>query len=50
MARQRFTLPASYGGLLRYDEEVSYVKLNPGHVVIITLVVALTVILLHMLS
>ncbi len=30
---EKINLPVSYGGLLRYDEETSKIKLKPAHVI-----------------
>ncbi len=50
MAKDKVSLPASYGGLLRYDEALSAYKLEPGHVVALILVISGALFLLQLLG
>ncbi|MBR9689816.1 MAG: preprotein translocase subunit Sec61beta [Candidatus Altiarchaeota archaeon] len=50
MAKQKATLPASYGGLMRYDESLGDIKLSPGHVVVLVLAISALMILLKVLG
>lgn len=49
--KDRVTLPASYGGIMRYFEDFeTQVKLKPQQVIILTILVALFVIFLFLLN
>ncbi|HDN90902.1 MAG TPA: preprotein translocase subunit Sec61beta [Candidatus Aenigmarchaeota archaeon] len=49
--KEKITLPASYGGIMRYFEDFeTQVKLKPQQVIILTLLVALFVIFLFLLN
>ncbi|HDR53368.1 MAG TPA: preprotein translocase subunit Sec61beta [archaeon] len=50
MAKQKISLPSSMGGIMRYDEEVGGIKLAPGQVIILTLVVCGIILLLQLLK
>jgi len=50
VARDKITLPASYGGLLRYGETVAQVQVEPGHVILLTLLTSALILLLHLLK
>jgi preprotein translocase subunit Sec61beta len=43
------SLPASYGGLMRYTEAIGRVQLEPGHVVLIVAGVSAVLLLLNIL-
>lgn len=47
MAKPQVSLPASYGGLMRYDEALGDLKFEPGHVVALVGVVSIILILLN---
>ena len=40
-------LPSGQGGLMRFDESTSKIKISPGAVVVLCLLVILVVVLLH---
>lgn len=44
------SLPASYGGLMRYSEAIGRVQLEPGHVVIAVAALSLALLLLNALG
>lgn len=49
MPRDKVTMPASMGGLVRYfDEYKSKIEFDPGHVVVLALVVIILEIVLHL--
>ena len=50
VAKPKITLPASYGGILRYDETVAEIQMEPGHVVVITILISALILLLHFLK
>ncbi len=50
MAKPKASLPASYGGLLRYDESLGKLQLEPGHVVVLVAVVSVLLLLLNILG
>ncbi len=50
VAKEKISLPASYGGIMRYDESVAEIQMEPGHVVVITLLVSVLILLLHFLK
>ncbi|MBR9681135.1 MAG: preprotein translocase subunit Sec61beta [Candidatus Altiarchaeota archaeon] len=50
MAKPKVSLPASYGGLMRYDEALGDIKIQPGHVVVLVAAVSVMLILLNMLG
>ena len=48
MAQTKNSMPSSGAGLMRFnDEQTSKVTLKPGHVILLTIVVAIIVILLN---
>ncbi len=48
MSQERMRLPSGSGGLTRYFEDYkSNVQISPGHVIVITVIVALIILLLH---
>jgi preprotein translocase subunit Sec61beta len=48
MARRKYRMPSSGGGIMRYGEEYSSkLMLKPGHVIIIIGIIVLVVILLN---
>lgn len=50
MAKKKVSLPASYGGIMRYDEALGDLKLEPGHVVALVAGVAIVLLVLNMLG
>lgn len=48
MARDKVSLPSGMGGLVRYfDEYKSKIEFQPGHIIILTIVVIIIMIILH---
>lgn len=47
MAKNKASLPASYGGLMRYDEAIGDLKIEPGHVIILVVAISAIMILLN---
>jgi len=48
MAQQKFNLPSGSGGLVRYfDEYKSKIRIKPGHIIIMCIVVMVIVIFLY---
>jgi preprotein translocase subunit Sec61beta len=49
--QKKFSLPSSYGGIVRYFEEYkSKIMLKPGHVVFFALIIIIIVMLLNLLG
>jgi len=47
MADDKVQLPSSMGGLVRYSEETSKVKLKPGHIILFVALVVIIEVILH---
>ncbi|MBR9680036.1 MAG: hypothetical protein GOU99_03235 [Candidatus Altiarchaeota archaeon] len=50
MAKPKVSLPASYGGIMRYDTGISDVKISPGYVVLLTLLVVFGLLFMRLLD
>jgi len=50
VAKKKATLPASYGGIMRYDQVLGDIKLEPGHVVALVVGVAVLLVILKILG
>jgi preprotein translocase subunit Sec61beta len=49
MSKSQSNIPSGMGGLTRFsDEDKSYFKIKPGHVIVLVIVVALVVLFLHL--
>ena len=49
MAKDKVNMPATTAGLTRYfDDYRSKIDFTPGHVIIITLIIAIAVLILHL--
>lgn len=48
MAQERISMPSGMGGLVRYfDEYKSKIKFKPGHIIILSIVIIITLLLLY---
>ncbi|MBI2108520.1 preprotein translocase subunit Sec61beta [Candidatus Woesearchaeota archaeon] len=48
MAQDRISMPSGMGGLVRYfDEYQSKIKFKPGHIIILSIVIIITLLLLY---
>jgi preprotein translocase subunit Sec61beta len=50
VAKQKASLPASYGGIMRYNESIGKLQIEPGYVVIIVAAASILLVLLNVLS
>ena len=51
MAQKKVSMPASYGGLLRYFEDYkSKIVIKPTHVIVLTIAVIVVVMILHLIG
>jgi preprotein translocase subunit Sec61beta len=50
MAREKASLPASYGGLMRYNESIGKIQIGPGHVVVAVAAISVILVLMNLLG